>query len=441
MRFKIVRGVSLLFALIVMMLFENCTVNQQIAKRIDHFLNESPVLSDHHVGFALSDLDGKKMIYQKDAAKYFIPASNMKLFTFYAGLKLIPDSIPSLRYIERGDSLIFWGTGDPSLLEWNLRGDRAMNFLKNSHKQLFFAPGRYTGNTYGMGWSWDDYNDYFQAEISELPLMDNLLILSKEKGKISVMPRYFKDCLLTDSLVRNKDFLVTRKVDENKFSYPAGLIPEGFSQPVPYKTSTQITLNVLRDTLGLPVQLIALQMPSDAKTIYNMKSEDVFRAMLLPSDNFIAEQLLLVYANQLRQQLNSTEVIQYILDKYLKMMPDRPRWVDGSGLSRMNLVSPRDMVLLLQLIDREMNNREKLFSMLPAGGKRGTLKNAYPQTDHPFVFGKTGTFSNNYNQSGYIQTKKGRTLVFSFMNNNFMDPIRDVKAEMAALMTYIHDNF
>jgi len=107
----------------------------------------------------------------------------------------------------------------------------------------------------------------------------------------------------------------------------------------------------------------------------------------------------------------------------------------------MNLFSPNDILILLQLIDKEVNNREKLFAMLPAGGKTGTLKNAYPKTDHPFVYGKTGTISNNYNQSGYLLTKKGRTLSFSFMNNNFVDPLKDIKQEMTRLITYIHDQF
>jgi len=82
-----------------------------------------------------------------------------------------------------------------------------------------------------------------------------------------------------------------------------------------------------------------------------------------------------------------------------------------------------------------------LFSMLPAGGQSGTLKNAYPKNDKPFVFAKTGTFSNNYNQSGYVVTKKGRVLSFSLMNNNFITPLAAVKQEMAAMMIYIHDNF
>ena len=130
-----------------------CSMNQKMARQVARQFDQPAITNQYHTGFALYDLKAKKMIYEKDADRYFVPASNTKLYTFYAGLKMLGDSIPALRYVERGDSLIFWGTGDPSFLENQLKSDRAVVFLKNSPKKLFFAPGRYTGNFYGNGWS------------------------------------------------------------------------------------------------------------------------------------------------------------------------------------------------------------------------------------------------------------------------------------------------
>jgi len=418
-----------------------CAVNRQMGRQVGKRFQGSAVLNGHQVGFALSDLDDGKVIYEKDADKYFIPASNTKLFTFYAGLKLLQDSIPSLRYIEKGDSLIFWGTGDPSFLQNRIKGGNTLRFLQTTKKQLFFAAGRYTGNFYGLGWAWDDYNDDYQAEITEFPLMDNMIALSGQKGVLKVSPADFNDCFIKEILPGGKTFNVTRNFNENVFHYPEMPVPSGYQQFVPYKTSTLLTLNLLTDTLHKAVQLIDMEMPASAKTVFNVPSEQVLREMMLPSDNFIAEQLLLVYSNQFQTGLSGTDAIRYIKQKYLNELPGTPRWVDGSGLSRMNLFSPREIITLLKMIDIQLNNRQKLFSMLPAGGKTGTLLHAYPKTEHPFVYGKTGTFSNNYNQSGYLLTKKGRTLSFSFMNNNFVAPLSDVKAEMTKMITYIHENF
>jgi D-alanyl-D-alanine carboxypeptidase/D-alanyl-D-alanine-endopeptidase (penicillin-binding protein 4) len=421
--------------------FSACSVNQRIAKKVDRQFKASQIADQYHLGFALYDPATQQLIYGRNEDTYYTPASNTKLFTFYAGLKLIPDSIPSLRYVEQGDSLIFWGTGDPSFLQTELKGVKAYELLKNTGKQLYFSAGRYKGGFYGKGWSWDDYNDDYQAEITELPIMDNLLHFQNQQNKLVVSPSALNNCVVLDSTNLAKDFLVIRDFDQNLFKYPNTALPLNYHQKVPYKTSTILTLNLLTDTLHKPVGLVHIKMPESAKTIYNMASHSVFKAMLLPSDNFIAEQLLLVYANQISGDLNSGKAIAYIQHKYLNNLPGKPIWADGSGLSRNNLFSPRDMVSVLDSIYRTVHDNKRLFNMLPAGGYSGTLKNAYPKTDKPFVFGKTGSLSNIHNQSGYVVSRKGKVYIFSFMNNNFVLPSAAVRAEMARIMTYIHEQF
>ncbi len=400
------------------------------------------MLGKYQVGFALYDPATKEMVLEKDADKYFTPASNTKLFTFYAGLKITPDSIPSLRYVERGDSLIFWGTGDPSLLHTVVKGTKAIQLLKNTHKKLFFAAGRYTGNFFGNGWSWDDYNDYYQPEITELPLFDNVvLITSKQAGEMKVSPAIFNACFVIDSSSKATRFEVKREFLSNKFHFPPVKISASYEQQIPFKTGTNITLALLADTLKKEVQVISETLPANAKTVYSAKSDDVFRQLMLPSDNFVAEQLLLTYADQLGIEMNASKVIALVKERYLKDLPDQPKWVDGSGLSRGNLFTPRSIIKLLDMIYHEVNNQQRLFSMLPAGGKSGTLRNAYAKTDTPFVYGKTGTLSGVHNQSGYLITKKGKLLYYSFMNNNYVQPTAEVRKEMVRIMTFVHDRF
>ncbi|TDO19219.1 D-alanyl-D-alanine carboxypeptidase/D-alanyl-D-alanine-endopeptidase (penicillin-binding protein 4) [Pedobacter duraquae] len=430
-----------LFLMIAGLFFQSCSADRRIARAMKRTFNTSQVIKQYQVGFALYDISGKQMIFERNAEKYFTPASNTKLFTFYAGLKLLSDSIPSLRYVERGDSLIFWGTGDPSFLQAELKGVRALDFLRQSDKKLFFAAGRYTGDFYGKGWGWDDYNAYYQAEINELPIQGNLLHVTERGGKPLLTPRLLSDCVLMDSGSKSRNFTITRDFNENKFHYPKVVIPKGYSQDIPFRLSTNLTLQLLTDTLNKPVEVIRKDMPATAKTIYNMKTDSVLRAMMLPSDNFIAEQLLLVYADRISPTLSAEVAIGYIQKKYLSELPDVPRWVDGSGLSRGNLFTPRDMVAVLDSIYVTIHDDKRLFSLLPAGGKTGTLKNAYPKTDQPFVYGKTGSLSNNHNQSGYVLTNKGKIFIFSFMNNNFVLPTAEVRKEMVRIITYIHEKY
>ncbi|EDM36348.1 Peptidase S13, D-Ala-D-Ala carboxypeptidase C [Pedobacter sp. BAL39] len=433
-------GKTTLAVLFCAQLLSGCSADRRLASTLKKTFKRSPVLRQYQAGFALYDPENDRMIFEKDAEKYFIPASNTKLFTFYAGLKILPERVPALRYVVRNDSLIFWGTGDPSFLQSRLKGKKAFDFLKQSQLQLFYAPGRYTGQVYGKGWAWDDYNDYYQAEINDFPIQDNLVSLSEKSSLLQVSPGFFRDCLFKDADTAGP-FRVVRDFNTNAFHYHDRPVPQGYHEQVPYKLSLATTLSLLADTLGRGVSLLELKMPADAQTIEDVPRDSLLREMMLPSDNFIAEQLILLYANQTGIEMNTDTTINYILKTYLSDLPDRPSWVDGSGLSRMNLFTPRDITFLLNKIYKTVNNPERLYAMLPAGGKTGTLKNAYPATEKPFVFGKTGSFSNNHNQSGYVLTKKGKTYLFSFMNNSYTLPTAAVRQEMVRIITEIHEKF
>ena len=126
----------------------------------------------------------------------------------------------------------------------------------------------------------------------------------------------------------------------------------------------------------------------------------------------------------------------------MKEFANEISWVDGSGLSRYNLFKPNSSIELLKKISLKVNNEERLHSLFPAGGVSGTLKRAY-KTDNgiPFVWAKTGTLTNVYNQSGYIITKKGKKLIFAFMNNNSMRTTDEIRSEMARIITEIHNKY
>ncbi|WAC41813.1 D-alanyl-D-alanine carboxypeptidase [Pedobacter sp. SL55] len=252
------------------------------------------------------------------------------------------------------------------MLHTVLKGTKAVELLKNSDKKLFFAHGRYKGDFFGNGWSWDDYNDYYQPEITELPLFDNVvLVTAKQAGEMTITPKAFNSCFSLDSTSKATKFSVQREFLTNKFHYPPVKTTANYEQQIPFKTSTGTTLTLLTDTLKKEVQLINYELPKEAKTIYSTKSDDVFRQLMLPSDNFVAEQLLLTYADKLGLELSTPKVIAAIKEKYLAELPDQPKWVDGSGLSRGNLFTPRSLIKLLDLIYKEVNNRDRLFSMLP----------------------------------------------------------------------------
>jgi D-alanyl-D-alanine carboxypeptidase/D-alanyl-D-alanine-endopeptidase (penicillin-binding protein 4) len=100
------------------------------------------------------------------------------------------------------------------------------------------------------------------------------------------------------------------------------------------------------------------------------------------------------------------------------------------------------MVALLKKIDEKVED-EQLFDALPQGGKQGTIRRLYANKDggEPYVYAKTGTLSNNHCLSGFVMTKSGKKLIFSFMNNNYVISTRDVQAQMDEILWFIHENY
>ncbi|MXV49745.1 hypothetical protein GS399_02090 [Pedobacter sp. HMF7647] len=400
--------------------------------KLRRMIRKSSILKSQHTGFALYNIGDKKWLkgYQDD--KYFQPASNTKLYTFYGGLCILKDSVPALKYIIRNDSLIFWGTGDPSLLNRAYKTEEVFNFLKSTKQKLFFADGQYTGKKFGPGWAWDDYNDDYQSEINEFPLYGNgVWFNAGTDGRISMVPDMF-------SLIKtNKKgpFEIRRDVDQNVFFYPRDTT--GYKQFVPFETDEAEIACLLQDTLKRAVGFLHEPIPQNVKAINSLPADSLYKYMLHVSDNFTAEQLHLVYAARLGIEMNTAQTIAYIIKNYLPDLPDKPSWVDGSGLSRYNLFTPRDNVKLLEKIYEKVNDQSRLFALLPNGGKSGTLKN-YFKSEIPYVFAKTGSFSNNYNLAGYLVSKRGKIYAFSFMNNNFTLPSNQIRQEVERILSYLH---
>ena len=137
--------------------------------------------------------------------------------------------------------------------------------------------------------------------------------------------------------------------------------------------------------------------------------------------------------------LNSAKTRANMIANHLSDLPSPPIWQDGSGLSRYNLFTPRSMVTLLEKIKQEMSE-EQMLSLLSIGGVDGTISNWYKSdTDEPYIFAKTGTLSNNHSLSGFLRTKSGKLLTFSFMHNNYNSSSTPVKLEMEKTLKLIWD--
>ena len=207
----------------------------------------------------------------------------------------------------------------------------------------------------------------------------------------------------------------------------------------PFRLTDKMLARLLTDTLKVPVRLDTLPRPEEAELIYSMPKDTVLQAMMQRSDNFLAEQLLLQAGMWLTDTLDARIAIDTLQTYLDAVLPDTVAWVDGSGLSRYNMVTPRSIVQLWrQLIN--IYGRERLLSLLAVGGKYGTIANWYA-ADPPFIYGKTGTLRHNHVLSGFLLTKSGKTLVFSYMHNHYNSGSTPVKEEMEQVLYKIREKY
>ncbi|MFN7330465.1 MAG: D-alanyl-D-alanine carboxypeptidase, partial [Bacteroidota bacterium] len=132
----------------ILLLLAGCSPALQIKKEI----RKAEAAQQDHIGFLLYDPQTQKKIIQHNDERYFTPASNTKIFTLYASVKLLGDSLTALEYVQRNDSTIFWGLGDPSFLNPLCHNNpRVFSFLQNVKGKLIFSAANFNTTALGNG--------------------------------------------------------------------------------------------------------------------------------------------------------------------------------------------------------------------------------------------------------------------------------------------------
>ncbi len=415
---------------------------RRFAKKIQKEVEKSPVFNRAFTGFTLLDPATGKTLADVHGDKYFTPASNTKILTLATCLEVLGDSVPGVQYVGLGPSRIFRGTGDPTFLNSNFNAwQPVFRLLKNdSTHGLIHSQRPMPDAQIGRGWSWDDLNESYSPERTDWPIYGGLftMINAERVENRQVQPQFFEKMVVTDSMILGNPTAKIYAAAGSIYLWPNCLKNDSILQPIHFVGLMMPTL--LADTTRQwwsPVPVAESAKIRGWRTLYSTPLDTVLRRMMHQSDNFIAEQMLLVCAGQKFDILQQDTMIKWMLDSVLTSLPQRLRWVDGSGLSRYNLISPRDLAQVLLKLWKEQPHKF-LLSLFPAGGMNGTVSDWYKgKNGEPYVFAKTGSMSGVHCLSGYVVTKRGKTLVFSFMHNNFIGSNRAWKEEMQRILERI----
>lgn len=387
---------------------------------------KDPVFKNAHVGIIVYNPVSGKYIADYQGDKYFTPASNNKLLTCYAAMKHLGDSIPGVQYQIINDStILIGGTGDPTFLHPDFESQPVYDFLKQ-FKNIEYQKSRFKPSM-GSGWAWDDYQEDYSAPRSSMPLYGNVAKVVSDGYSLKITPGF-----LSHNIIYNNNMVdqsgIDRDFDDNKFNFVRG---GKFTKTIPFVPNDYTVINLLSDTLHNVVVLSDRTLIGDH--ILNSRPLDTMLSIMMHrSDNFYAEQSLLMVSRKLLGKMDDEAITDHLLATDYTGMPQKPNWVDGSGLSRYDLVTPKDLVFVLQKMMNEFG-LERMKKILPTGGT-GTLEGLYTDMQGS-IFAKTGTLNGVIALSGYLVTKKNHLLIFSFLVNNHTSKSRDVRK---GIEKYIH---
>ncbi len=468
------------FILLASYLLISCSVSKQIGKSAKEEVLGNKALLAAHVGISIFDPAENKYLYNYQGDKYFVPASNTKIPTCYAAMKYLGDSLVGLRYLKSGDSIFVQTTADPTFLHPDFKMHPVFNFLYKKKEHVIVNLVNWREERFGSGWSWNDYLQAYMTERSPMPVYGNirkltvnrisesskshmfampeyeLKITPSYKERIEQIPhhldfQYFDSAVLMNHLKSGKRIYydIIREIGSNKLWYITSL-EQHLTQHIPLNTQNfEFVKELLQDTCGLKISIDNFNLlkiynysPKYREfftdKIHSQPTDSLLKPMMHRSDNFFAEQSLLMVSNEMLGVMNDAKIIDTLLKTDFKDLPQKPRWADGSGLSRYNLFTPQDFVAILNKMKNEFG-MERIKVIFPTGGE-GTISSYY-KADSGYIYAKTGTLSGVVAFSGYLYTKKGKLLIFSTLINNHQSSANDIRKVIEKFLTGIRSRF
>jgi D-alanyl-D-alanine carboxypeptidase/D-alanyl-D-alanine-endopeptidase (penicillin-binding protein 4) len=352
--------------------------------------------------------------------------------------------LPAAYLAESDNAVLITPTGDPSFLHPDFNVHPLFEKLKSIDKPLYIRQDNWKSDALAGGWSWEDYSEEFMTERSAFPVYGNQIHWYQEKSK-KENPSYPSDTVdifiysnpeidwpVNFSSTKKNRFEVGRDQYQNAFTLFEGS-QSSASTSIPYITKgIETGIDLLKDSLGKTITLADESMVKKFSsiridTVFSQPTDSLLKIMMHRSDNFYADQCLEMVSQQRFQKMDESAIINEVLSKDLLAFPQKPRWVDGSGLSRYNLFSPDDIVFILNKMKNEQP-WERIKTIFPRVGNVTLAK--FQSKNGEFIYAKTGSMGGVMNLSGYVSTKKGKWLIFSIMINNTQTPFSTIRKQM-----------
>jgi D-alanyl-D-alanine carboxypeptidase/D-alanyl-D-alanine-endopeptidase (penicillin-binding protein 4) len=426
----------------------------------------------------MSARDGK-VLYSRDADKLFTPASNMKVYTTAVAVDLLgPDyrwrtsvyaaKQPDASGVIDGD-LTLYGRGSPDLVAKE-KGDAPslakladqlyQSGVRQIRGQIVGDASYFRGELFGVGWQWNDLQWYFGAEPSALSVDENTVEVTiapanKKGSNASVVlnPNDSFVHLTNNTITAERDARtsvgIIRELAGNELKV-WGDFPESgraFSAFLSVHNPALWAANSFKRALiahGIKVEGKAAsrdfrvpdnqefdpQKSIELAYVSSQPLSAIVRKTNKESNNLYAELLLRTIGKERgatapdpdakkNSERGDDEAGVAVVKSWLGQKGISTRGLaihDGSGLSRLDLVTPESTARLLAAI-AQTNGSATFRDSLPIAGRDGTLGGRLKSLEGRIV-AKTGTLTYVHSPSGYAATPNSDGRVFSIFCND-----------------------
>ncbi len=427
-----------------------------LAKKINELIESSEFANARWGVFVVSLKDGR-VLAARDAQKLFTPASVQKLLTSVVALeKLGADfrwktSVFASNKIENGvldGDLILYGQGAPDLSDEgieNLANQLKAKGLQKIKGNIIGDESYFKGDNFGDGWAWNELQWYYGAEASALSVNRNQVNLSLQNGKPTTSTSLME---VSGEVKPNQNgeiesIGVKRELGENRvyvwgegknldvrvaMQNPAlwsakifkgalqkkGITVEGDARSAGWKTENKIDIANADELAIVESQTLAEIVRQMNKDSVNLYAELILRTL---GKKFGAEA---PDENPKTQKTRGddaagTSVIKKWLTENGATFQETETIRDGSGLSRLNFITPETLGRAL-IAAAQIKEAEIFKNSLPVAGTDGTLRGRLGNVRGK-ILAKTGSITAINSLAGYAKNER-ETLAFVILCNN-----------------------
>jgi D-alanyl-D-alanine carboxypeptidase/D-alanyl-D-alanine-endopeptidase (penicillin-binding protein 4) len=461
--------------------------NSAIQNHINKLLKD-PALRHASFGISIMDVETGKTIASHNDNQSLIPASILKVVTTSTAAAVLGNDYKfktELQYSGEIDkqgnlkgNLYIKGYGDPTfgspLMEAAKPMDEVLNTFVASilNKNILCVEGYVIGDASWFGsevnapdWPWIDLGNYYAAGVWGLNIHENLYYLHfLQNPQLKAAPRIMNIEPAVENLVFYNEVKSAKKGSgDNAYIYGApysyeryvrGTIPVGTGEftikgslPDPPLFAAKHLKNLLAD-INVPVskgattdRLLQTPMDKDRKTLFTYYSPElktIIKRTNIKSVNLYCETFLKTLGKRKTGEGSETQKGLQVIEDYWTergLSFDGVNQVDGSGLSRTNLVTAKFMAALLRKTHLNSGINSTIYESLPVAGKSGGIKYYLRGTiAEGRLRAKTGTLENVRSFAGYATNKQGKKLAFCIIVNNHNCSGSALRKKLAPLM-------